>query len=64
MIENEYKSMNELIDENKQLKDKLSKIEELDWSKVIRFTGTTTGDLHEVHNDILRKFTKITGDES
>jgi hypothetical protein len=46
------------------IQEKLEKIKALDWHSVIKFTGTKRGDQHEVHNNILRKFTKILGDKS
>ena len=43
--------------------DKLDKLYALDLSKVIRFTGTITGDQHEEHNDIVNILVKILGDK-
>lgn len=39
--------------------DKLEKLYALDLSKVIRFTGTMRGDLHEEHNEIVNTLQKI-----
>lgn len=41
------------------LKQKLETIKELDLSKIIRFTGTSGNDQHDVHNDIIRKLVHI-----
>ena len=43
--------------------DKLEKLYALDLSKVIRFTGTITGDQHEEHNDIVNMLVKLLGDK-
>ena len=46
-----------------QLKHTLDEIKKLDLSKVIRFTGTITGDQHEEHNDIVNMLVKLLGDK-
>ena len=46
-----------------EYKSTLDEIKKLDLSKVIRFTGTITGDQHEEHNDIINILVKILGDK-
>ena len=46
-----------------EYKSTLDEIKKLDLSKVIRFTGTITGDQHEEHNDIINILVKILVDK-
>ena len=58
-----YESSKDIADSILSNQDKLEKLYELDLSKVIRFTGTITGDQHEEHNDIVNMLVKLLGDK-